>query len=110
MRVLAVGRRERAADVLALPGLCGDARREPGDGSAAPPDPDSSVKRFYIRVSVDSQDELERLRNAAGRPWFPAGALGIRYWVPSRRAAERELAMLILAGCHAHIEGRKLKA
>lgn len=65
---------------------------------------------LYIVVRVESDDELERLRKAVGRPWLPARARLVRYWVPSRAEAERERVVLFLAGFSSQIESPESSA
>ena len=60
---------------------------------------------LYIVVRVEGADELERLRKVAGRPWLPARTRIVRYWVPSLAEAERERAVLFLAGFSSQVEG-----
>lgn len=59
---------------------------------------------LYIVVRVENTDDLERIRKAVGRPWLPDRARVVRFWVPSRAEAERERAVLSLAGFSSQIE------
>lgn len=64
---------------------------------------------LYIVVRIEGADEIARVREAVGRPWLEVqGRLSpyLRYWVPSRTEAERERAVLFLAGFSSQIEGQ----
>lgn len=71
---------------------------------------------LYLEIVVPNKSELARLCKAVGRPWLGStsnrtvGGLLVRYWVPTLEVAERERAILALAGFSAAIEGAFRKA
>lgn len=65
---------------------------------------------LYIVVPVRDPAALERLRAAVARPWLQAYKRQVRYWVLSLAEADRERAVLSLAGFPSQMEDMEPEA
>ena len=59
---------------------------------------------LYVIVAVPDEITLLRLRASVARPWLEVYENEVRYWVHTPADAERERAVLALAGFRSQVE------